>query len=649
MAEFTINADTRIQILDELSHLARARKHQYAAFVRDEGVLCVWADAVENVVAATESLEQALIDYIWHQEQQTRKQGFAAHLDVHAQQEKEALNRAIQQGEKEADASEKTEVDSTMDAEDLATLQAKQRWKERPVMLYDAVTAGLTVIIILALLSLGWRTLIKEYLLDGKATRFVLIVTAPLLACVAAFAVQCLVGSIWQILGPIRQVTQNSAYYSAIAPKRTMGELPHVTVWLPVYKESLEEVIMPTIESLKAAQSVYERQGGSVSILVCDDGLQLISPEDVEARRNFYYDNNMAFVARPGHGVDGFERRGRFKKASNMNFAIQLSLRVEEIMDDLRPEAHARKGGLGYFWHEQDELDLYETALALAQEELEGRAWAAGNIRIGSYILIIDSDTRVPEDCFADAVSEFALSPEVAVIQHSSGVMQEIMFEEDGVRKIWSESHVSEDFALSLALQLKGYVLRWATYSDDQFEEGVSLTCDDEVNRWQKYAWVSDGSSKKSTLRSDAVPIAVPTDKFYLSGWKVTFVCICLFAGLGNLASIVLRYRLKVKNTGDFATKQIMFMRKPYTIITLVQQTLFLTLVFAAFFSIFFTGLSWQISTSLICHMIGYQMTWAATLKTVEVSNFFKEVPAIFRKFRFSLPVNVIVVVSHLS
>jgi hypothetical protein len=67
--------------------------------------------------------------------------------------------------------------------------------------------------------------------------------------------------------------------------------------------------------------------------------------------------------------------------------------------------------------------------------------------------------------------------------------LQEIIFEEEGVRKIWSESHVSEDFALSLALQMKGYIMRWATYSDDKFEEGVSLTCDDEVNRWQKYAW----------------------------------------------------------------------------------------------------------------------------------------------------------------
>jgi hypothetical protein len=34
----------------------------------------------------------------------------------------------------------------------------------------------------------------------------------------------------------------------------------------------------------------------------------------------------------------------------------------------------------------------------------------------GSILLIIDSDTRVPEDCFADAVSEMAESPEVAIM-----------------------------------------------------------------------------------------------------------------------------------------------------------------------------------------------------------------------------------------
>lgn len=59
----------------------------------------------------------------------------------------------------------------------------------------------------------------------------------------------------------------------------------------------------------------------------------------------------------------------------------------------------------------------------------------------------------------------------------------------DGVEKIWSESNVSEDFDMALRLQLRGYIIRWATYSDGAFKEGVSLTVDDELNRWQKYAY----------------------------------------------------------------------------------------------------------------------------------------------------------------
>ena len=227
----------------------------------------------------------------------------------------------------------------------------------------------------------------------------------------------------FQIFGPIRQVTQNSKYYSGTAPKRTMGELVHVTVQLPVYKESLEEVIMPTIASLKKAITTYERQGGSVGILVCDDGLQLLSHEEADKRRNFYFNNSIAYVARPGHNQDGFIRKGRFKKAGNMNYANRLSLRVEELMDDLRPDAQAVKP-LDHYWCDTDENMVYDQALTKALEERKGEAWAAGNIRIGSIILIIDSDTRVPEDCFADAVSEMTESPEVAIIQHMSGVMQ---------------------------------------------------------------------------------------------------------------------------------------------------------------------------------------------------------------------------------
>jgi cellulose synthase/poly-beta-1,6-N-acetylglucosamine synthase-like glycosyltransferase len=36
----------------------------------------------------------------------------------------------------------------------------------------------------------------------------------------------------------------------------------------------------------------------------------------------------------------------------------------------------------------------------------------------------VDSDTRVPEDCLLDAASEMEQSPEVGIMQFSSGVMQ---------------------------------------------------------------------------------------------------------------------------------------------------------------------------------------------------------------------------------
>jgi hypothetical protein len=58
-----------------------------------------------------------------------------------------------------------------------------------------------------------------------------------------------------------------------------------------------------------------------------------------------------------------------------------------------------------------------------------------------------------------------------------------------GVRKYYSETSVSEDFSLSLKLLEKGYVVRWATYANGGFKEGVSLTLTDEIARWQKYAY----------------------------------------------------------------------------------------------------------------------------------------------------------------
>lgn len=344
-------------------------------------------------------------------------------------------------------------------------------------------------------------------------------------------------GNIAQIIGPVKQVAENSKFYSGKPPRRLnreKGLLPHVTVQCPVYKEGLRSVIEPTILSIKAAISTYEMQGGTANIFVNDDGMQLIKPEDAQARQDFYEEHNIGWVSRPKHnpnpqdGSETFVRRGKFKKASNMNYALWVSARVEDRLVDVdRPDS----------WTADDEAEAYRDALAAVIAEDEGRTWADGNIRMGDYILLIDSDTRVPTDCFLNAVSEMEQSPSVAIIQYSSGVMnvtdtffergitfftnliytqirfavasgdvapfvghnailrwsavQEIAYDcpLDNREKFWSESTVSEDFDMALRLQTAGYLVRLGGYTGDGFKEGVSLTVYDELARWEKYAY----------------------------------------------------------------------------------------------------------------------------------------------------------------
>lgn len=51
---------------------------------------------------------------------------------------------------------------------------------------------------------------------------------------------------------------------------------------------------------------------------------------------------------------------------------------------------------------------------------------------------------------------------------------------------------------------------------------------------------------------------------------------------------------------------------------------------------IFFGGVSLHMSQALLCHMFEINMTWGATSKEVEFSNFFLEVPKILKTFKYT-------------
>ncbi|KAK5655991.1 hypothetical protein OQA88_5129 [Cercophora sp. LCS_1] len=660
----------RVQILPTVNDLPRARKHQFAAFIASEGLLVVWDDEALNLVPRAKAIESELMELVW------------------------------KAGQEEGDDEKKggpQPVEAEIDEE-----SGELKPEKRPVHLLNTYLVSLTLVLVTVSLGAAFRQLAIEVSVDGSYLRLALVALFPVQIFFTLFFAQVIVGCLAQIFGPIRQLTMNSKFYSARPPPRLQSStLPHITVQCPVYKEGLNAVIAPTVKSIKQAMSTYELQGGSANMFINDDGLQLISEEERRARIEFYADHSIGWVARPKHGENGFLRRGKFKKASNMNFALMISCKVEEKLEAIHRTPD---------WSQHDEALAYERALKEVLEE-DGRAWADGNIRVGDYILIIDSDTRVPADCLLDAVSEMELSPDVGIMQFSSGVMQVVhtYFEngitfftnliysairytvsngdvapfvghnailrwsaiqqvsytdEDGYEKFWSESHVSEDFDMSLRLQCSGYIIRLAAWAGEGFKEGVSLTVYDELARWEKYAygcnellfhpirfWLWRGpftplfrrflfsnirfTSKITVISYIGTYYAIGAawimtsvnyfligwfngylDKYYIDSWQVWFSIILVFNGLGNIALAVMRYRVGERNL-------------LYAIYENFKWTFLL--------AIFLGGLSLHVSQALLAHMFEIDMTWGATSKEAEFSNFFIEVPKVLKKFKFSM------------
>ncbi|KAJ7732133.1 glycosyl transferase family group 2-domain-containing protein [Mycena metata] len=602
---------------------------------------------------------------------------------------------------------------STADAEKAANAESGggEGGKERKLVLLGPLYAGCGAALAAYFCLSGLSVLLEEYALDHDPTRFALLVTLPVIFCVSIFFCLQLVGNLSLIIGPVAQYHQNSAFYSAVKPAPNPAvdnALPHITIQCPVYKESLKETIAPSVLSVKKAMQTYARQGGTSAIFICDDGMQLISEEDRQERMAFYANHNIGWTARPGHGRDGFVRKGKFKKASNMNYGLALSLKLEKHL------AALEAAGVS----EDDGECLEDKAMHLAVEEIyedsgrKYRPWACNgkSLRVGEIILIIDSDTIVPEDCFRDAAREMYESPDLAIIQHESDVMQvahhyfengithftrrinkcisygcangevapfvghnaflrwsavqDAAFDDpdDGKRKQWSESNVSEDFDLALRLLLGGYTLRWATYSEGGFKEGVSLTVQDELARWQKYAygcdeiifnplvrwWRSGPISQQlrgfvwsiapvhykigmmsymfsyygiaaaavgSILNYLLLGLAPELDRFYLKSFEILLACTVVFPGLGNLGFTLLEYRLGHRN---------------------FFYALIENLRWVPFFLFFFGGLSIHLSTAILAHLFSYDMTWGSTVKEVERSTFWIEVPLIWKRFKLS-------------
>lgn len=114
--------------------------------------------------------------------------------------------------------------------------------------------------------------------------------------------------------------------------------------------------------------------------------------------------NHIGWCSRPPHKKDGFLRKGQFKKASNMNYCLDFSIRVEDELLRLVAERQQQTGQGDITIQEENEL--YKLAMDRIIAFDEGRTWASGNVRLGEIILLVDCDTRVVSARFPRRVNQ---------------------------------------------------------------------------------------------------------------------------------------------------------------------------------------------------------------------------------------------------
>ena len=398
--------------------------------------------------------------------------------------------------------------------------------------------------------------------------------------------------SILKMFIPSRSFRENGAYYSVVPEEKHPDDhWASVTIQIPVYLESFVDVIKVTLKSCMESADYYkEHTSGKVNIVVCDDGIMallqnsfeiahllwaMISSgnyhptiegirkslpkaswtrirsekikegylEEVIRRLLFYFKHDIGFVAR-----STLNRRGKFKKASNLNTHLRIAFGAREIQDETM---------MGW----DDAINL------LSQDDNGQQAlFCSSNIQIGSLIVLNDSDSRMARTVIKMTVPEFLNDETLAFTQHSTKVMDEqrgkssflrligvytdalyqghfllssimgvppplvghsTFIKSDAIRQCgrmrnlrtaqkwlkdiglpflgansirsdylqcpagseyWSESHVSEDFELMIHLYGLGYKGRYIAYPDCEFQEGVTRSFDEEATRHRKFS-----------------------------------------------------------------------------------------------------------------------------------------------------------------
>jgi hypothetical protein len=345
-------------------------------------------------------------------------------------------------------------------------------------------------------------------------------------------------------------------------------------------------VIRPTLDAAREAARRYREQTGArCNVLVCDDGLLYFARNDLEravdearrtparerttaqrelvARMGYYEASDVGFVARPWPvaGVPGTDRPGRFRKASNLNYALRLADRLAGAPP--LSEEHAR----------------FRDAVPERVYQL-GR-WR-GDVSVGELIVQLDKDSLMSPDVIRATVPEFLVDPTLAFTQHAAyptneeryfsaligwftrmlydlaipakslvpGTMTPLMghnvfLRRDDLMRVgaWYEHSVCEDLDLMLRLQEAGRHGKYIAYPGHEFGEAVTRVYTEELEKFRRYAYGAAEAVVNPIRDWERLGIVKESfRRFYRSEhvrWYQVFDMVGFFVSLINLASMV--------------------------------------------------------------------------------------------------------------
>ena len=148
----------RVQVLPDVMGLRTCQRYQNAAFIKDSGMLVLWADSPQEVIRRSFELQSQMMENF--------SQGMSPYDEKSPARDSQAVL-----------VSEMPMEGSSYDEEDAGVLREDG---PRRIVLNQAVLTALTLILIIAALGSGWRQMAVEIAVDHTYLRVAILVVVPL-------------------------------------------------------------------------------------------------------------------------------------------------------------------------------------------------------------------------------------------------------------------------------------------------------------------------------------------------------------------------------------------------------------------------------------------------------------------------------------